>query len=317
LVIGVKGVRMTHDPSSPAIRPATADDAPAIRLVLFSALDAGELRGTMPRDLEHLLDRITLGPSSMLVSVVGDEVTGFFDPHYPLLTVHSRYRRQRHGTLLVERALVDARERGETEVELAPPLGSGPAEAFAASMGFAYRSSLWQLRLGPEVAVPPSSFPAGYHPRAFEPGPDDESYLTLITVSFADHPTPMHLSMEMMQQVHARPDFDPTEIAVVPAPDDASRLVGFCRTHLVDSDGERYAEIGTLGVLPEFRGLGLGRELLRWGIHSLRSRGAGDIVLAVEGRNANALRLYERTGFVQEQEWPRWASPVSGTTSRM
>lgn len=307
---------MPEHRSAPLVRPVTVTDIPAIREILFAALDAGELRGTTPRDLEHLLDRITLGPSSMLVSVIEGDVTGFFDPHYPLLTVHPRYRRRRHGTLLVERALVDARERGEAEVELAPPLGNGPAEAFAASVGFDYRSSLWQLRLGPEDAVPLPSFPAGYHPRAFQPGPDDEPYLTLISVSFADHPTPIHLSLEIMQHVHARPGFDPTEIAVVPAPDDASRLVGFCRTHLVDSDGVRYAEIGTLGVLPEYRGLGLGRELLRWGIHSLRSRGAGDIVLAVEGRNANALRLYERSGFVQVQEWPRWSKAASGSVMR-
>ena len=117
--------------------------------------------------------------------------------------------------------------------------------------------------------------------------------------------------MEIMRHVHARPGFEPADIAVVPAPDDAGRLVGFCRTHLVDSDGKRCAEIGTLGVLPEYRGPGLGRELLRWRIHLLRSRGTGDILLAAEGRNANALRLYERTGFVQ-QESPGWATAASG-----
>ncbi len=298
----------------PLVREVTSVDIPAIREILFAALDAGELRGTMPRDLEHLLDRIALGPSSMLVSVAEDELTGFFDPSYPLIAVLPRHRRQRHGSLLVERALVDARERGETELELAPPIGNDPAEAFAASLGFAYRSSLWQLRLGPDVAVPPPNFPDGYQPRAFQPGPDDESYRDLVNRSFADHPTPMNVSLEMMRLAHSRSTFDPSDIAVVPAPDASGRLVGFCRTIVDDAEGDRFAEISTLGVLPEFRGIGLGRELLRWGIHHLRSGGAGEIVLAVEGRNANALRLYERTGFVQEQEWPRWARAISGTT---
>jgi mycothiol synthase len=305
---------MSDHPATPVVRPVTGTDVLAVRELLFAALDAGELRGTTPGNLEYLLDRIQLGPSSMLVSSVDDTVTGFFDPHYPLLVVAPDARRQRHGTALVERALVEARERGEAELELAPPLANSQAEAFASSLGFAYRSSLWQLRLTPEIDVPPPSFPDGYHTRAFRPGPDDEPYLTLIHASFADHPTPMHISMESMQHAHARPGFDPTDIAVVPSPDDPGRLVGFCRTHRVDESGEAVAEIGTLGVVPEYRGLGLGRELLRWGIQHLRGRGAGDIVLAVEGRNANALRLYERTGFVQQQEWPRWARPISGTT---
>ena len=307
---------MTQPPAIPNLRSVTDADIPAIRGILFAALNAGELRGTMPRDLEHLLDRIAVGPGDMLVSVAGDEVTGFFDPHYPLLAVHPHRRRQRHGSLLVERAIADAGERGEAEVELAPPLGNGPSEAFAASVGFAYRSCLWQLRLDPSVAVPLPTFPIGYDPRPFQPGPDDEAYLSLVNVSFVDHPSPMHLSLDIMRHAHARPGFDPRDIAIVPAPDDASRLVAFCRTHPADADGEGQAEIGTLGVLPAYRGLGLGRELLRWGIQHLRAGGAGNIVLAVEGRNANALRLYERTGFVQEQEWPRWAKAVSGPAGR-
>jgi mycothiol synthase len=283
--------------------------------MLFAALDTGELRGTTPGNLEYLLGRIQLGPSSMLVSVVDDAVTGFFDPHYPLLVVDPVARRRRHGTALVERALIDARERGEAELELAPSLDNRQAEAFAASLGFTYRSSLWQLRLGPDVPVPPPQFPAGYTARAFNPGPDDDAYLQLINGSFADHPTPMNVSLEVMRLAHSRPGFDPVDIAVVPAPDDPGQLVGFCRTHLIDEAGEAVAEIGTLGVMPAHRGIGLGRELLRWGIQHLRERGAGDIVLAVEGRNAQALRLYERTGFVQQQEWPRWSRSTSGTTA--
>ena len=61
----------------------------------------------------------------------------------------------------------------------------------------------------------------------------------------------------------------------------------------------------------------LAQVLLRWGIQHLRSRGAGDVVLVVEGRNANALRLYERTGFVQQQEWPRWARPDGGSSRQL
>ncbi|HYI15105.1 MAG TPA: GNAT family N-acetyltransferase, partial [Thermomicrobiales bacterium] len=249
------GVDMPEHPSVPRVRHVTSVDIPSIREILFAALNEGELRGTTPRDLEHLLERVALDASGKLVSMAGDGLVGFFDPEYPLLVVDPRHRRQRHGTRLVERALVDAREGGLHEVELAPPLGDGPAEAFAASVGFAYRSSLWQLRLAQDVAVPPPRFPAGYDARPFQPGADDEAYLTLVNVSFEDHPSPMHLSLDIMQYVHARPGFDPHNIAVVPAPEGSGRLVAFCRAHPADLGGENKAEIGTLGVLPEYRGL--------------------------------------------------------------
>jgi mycothiol synthase len=73
-------------------------------------------------------------------------------------------------------------------------------------------------------------------------------------------------------------------------------------------DGERQiGEIALIGVLPAWRGRGLGRDLLRWGIQHLRERGVADLTLNAEARNDRALALYERSGFVRVQEWPRWA----------
>jgi mycothiol synthase len=303
---------MTTNLTGPVVRAVIAEDVPAIREVLFAALDAGELAGTRPRDLNQELDLIPVVPGGMLVSLAGDEVTGFFDPEYPLLAVHPRHRRQRHGTRLVERAITDAPAHGLAEVELAPPLGNGPAEAFAASLGFAYRSSLWQLRLDPATNVPSPSFPAGYEPRALRPGRDDEAYVDLLKNSFADHPLPLNVSLDIIQLAHARPSFDPANIAIVTAPDDPDSLIAFCRTTLKADDDGLDAEVAHLGVLPACRGIGLGRELLRWGVQHLRSRGAAEILLAVESRNSRALLMYERTGFVQVQEWPRWARAESG-----
>ncbi|HEX5165664.1 MAG TPA: GNAT family N-acetyltransferase [Thermomicrobiales bacterium] len=298
---------MTQTTPGPSVRAVTVDDIPAIREVLFAALEAGELAGTTARDLNHELDLIPVVPGGMLVSLAGDEVTGFFDAEYPLLAVHPRHRRQRHATRLVERAIAEAPAHGLAEVDLAPPLGNRPAEAFAASLGFAYRSSLWQLRLDPATDVPPPRFPAGFEPRAIQPGPDDEAYLDLLRDSFADHPLQLNVSLDIIRLAHSRPSFNPSNVAVVANPDDAGQLIAFCRVILTEEDTGQHAEIGHLGVLPGYRGRGLGRELLRWGVHYLRSRGVAEILLAVESRNNRALRIYERAGFVAVQEWPRWA----------
>ncbi len=69
-------------------------------------------------------------------------------------------------------------------------------------------------------------------------------------------------------------------------------------------------EVGLIGVLPAWRGRGLGREALRWGVNELRGRGAGRIVLAVEAANERATRLYRSHGFEPMIEWPHWELPL-------
>jgi ribosomal protein S18 acetylase RimI-like enzyme len=68
--------------------------------------------------------------------------------------------------------------------------------------------------------------------------------------------------------------------------------------------------------MPEWRGRGLGRELLRWGVAELRKRGAGPIQLSVEAENDLALGLYRRTGFEPVVEWPNWTYPVPGASRK-
>ena len=61
--------------------------------------------------------------------------------------------------------------------------------------------------------------------------------------------------------------------------------------------GERVGEIESLGVLPEYRGRGLGTRLLRELEDRLREQGVTDLVLGVLPGNTDARRLYERLGY--------------------
>jgi RimJ/RimL family protein N-acetyltransferase len=55
-----------------------------------------------------------------------------------------------------------------------------------------------------------------------------------------------------------------------------------------------------MGVLPEFRGKGLGERLLLACISKAWSKGITRIELEARADNARAIRLYERLGFVHE-----------------
>ncbi len=64
---------------------------------------------------------------------------------------------------------------------------------------------------------------------------------------------------------------------------------------------------GTLGmgVLPAWRGQGLGRQLLQACIHKAWARGITRIVLEARADNLRAIQLYERMGFTHEARMRR------------
>ena len=73
----------------------------------------------------------------------------------------------------------------------------------------------------------------------------------------------------------------------------AGQVIGKVHLQLLSGLGGIYG----LGVLPEFRGRGLGRAVLIAGVERLKAEGAEKVMLQVETRNHNALRLYESCGF--------------------
>jgi ribosomal protein S18 acetylase RimI-like enzyme len=68
---------------------------------------------------------------------------------------------------------------------------------------------------------------------------------------------------------------------------------------LVSFVGDETGHITQLCVTPAARGRGLGYELLRQAVATLRMHGAKRISLTVTAGNADAIRLYERCGFAE------------------
>ncbi len=61
--------------------------------------------------------------------------------------------------------------------------------------------------------------------------------------------------------------------------------------------GGRLLELVYLGVVPEFRGRGVGGQLVARALEHARRRGVTHVLVAVDVRNAPARRLYSRFGF--------------------
>ena len=105
------------------------------------------------------------------------------------------------------------------------------------------------------------------------------------------------------------PGFDPAGILLVFPAGDPWTPVGWAKAshETLDGSDEIRGGVDFLGVVPAWRGRGIGRELLRWAIAYNRDAGAGTIELNVEAANDRALTLYRDHGFTVEVEWPHYA----------
>ena len=82
----------------------------------------------------------------------------------------------------------------------------------------------------------------------------------------------------------------------------SASLSGLCLATQVDADAGHITQIC---VDPEVRGKGLGYELLRRTLASLKARGCDSVSLTVTASNKPAMRLYEKLGY-----WPRRRFPA-------
>ena len=290
-----------------AVREFAAGDEPAIISVIDAALPVDRLPGITRQDLLHGVDRMAGDPSGTLVATEDGAIVGYCMPRMDDLTIHPGHRRRGHGRRLVEAWIARLRERGEPELVLHGP--DRPAAAgFIAALGFVRRSSLWLFELAPSVEVPRPSWPPDVVVRTYAGG-DLARFVAVANTSFADHPTPLRFTEAGVGHVHGLPDFDPDGILLVFAADDPDTPIGWAKAEheLLDGTDERRGFVSFIGVVPTWRGRGLGRELLRWAIELNRRAGAGTIELNVEAANDRALNLYRATGFTAEVEWPHYA----------
>ena len=297
------------------VRSFEVGDEPAVRAIMEASLAVDGIPGFVASDVERALVRIVPDPGGTVVALEDGRVVGYCTPHHDDLTVDPAFRRRGHGRRLVPAALEAVRRHGlDDHLQLYVPPHLSGSVAFAESMGLRYRSSLWQFELAADRAVPPFVFPDDVVTRAFDPvvDADLEAWLRFMLAAFEGHPTQMNWTLPVIRHIHDAPDFDPSAILVTFAIDAPTVPIAFGLVRVDEPEPTvRVGEIMLIGVLPAWRGRGLGRELLRWAVAELRRRGAGAIHLSVEARNERATELYRRHGFEPAIEWPHWVLPVA------
>jgi mycothiol synthase len=292
-------------------RRLTATDLPRLSVEVARARDAGELRASSDPEGAGFLKVIAVEPDLVGLAFTGSDLVGFVSSEFKSIVVRPDHRRRGIGRWLVDLAETMERGRHRPNILIGRAPNDDAALAFLTATGFALHSVLWDLTLPADVPIAEPAWPAGLRARRYEPDRDLEAWVALFNVAFADHTTPLQLEIAVERSTVADPEFVAADTLVV-EDETTGELVGFCATMPNRRDGvvAVHAEIWTIGVRPDRQGMGLGRQLLRWGGQYLRSIGARNVELSVNGRNERALGLYESEGYARTQTRERWARPV-------
>lgn len=280
--------------------------------VLALARAAGDTDGADPFD-EHTLLRLRDpgAPAVHLIARAGDgTLSGYahLDTTDPAAGVGvelaTHPARRRHGT---GRALARGAVAAATGPLRAWAHGDHPsAAALAVDLGFTRARVLWQLRRSLTAPVAEPRLPDGVALRAFQPGVDDDAWLSLNARAFAEHPEQGRWTADDLRVRLAEPWFDAAGFLLA-VEESTGQLLGFHWTKVHERPGSaRIGEVYVLGVDPAAHRGGLGRALTAAGLAYLRDqRGLDRVMLYVDESNGPAVALYERLGFL------RWSAHVN------
>ena len=111
-------------------------------------------------------------------------------------------------------------------------------------------------------------------------------------LAFLEAPSPENMRTFVLDNIkHGRPEF-----VVV----SAGEVVGWC--DILPKDRPTYAHGGVLGMglLPPFRGQGIGADLIQRSLDGARTFGLHRVELTVRENNTSAVKLYKNVGFEVE-----------------
>jgi len=299
-----------------AIASYREDDLAALRTLVHDPSLAGEFDALIESEyLDHKLADPLRDRDATLLAREGGEPAGFCIAFVLpraeggvwaalRIGVAEPFRRRGVASALLAAARLDLERRevagGLHEMVMSAWRPNPTARAFAARHGFRHVRQLWQMEREAEGRSHPS-WPEGVTLRVFDGG---EAALAewnqAYNAAFARHYHFVPATLELHRRIASAPLFLRDGLGLAYR---EGRCVGFCVNDRVGKE----AEIGVLGVVPEARGIGLGRALLRWGVEWFGARGEERVTLRVDGENETALALYRSEGFTVSRTRDLWA----------
>jgi mycothiol synthase len=291
-------------------RPTTADAATVATLIRAFELDVDGEAETTAEDVAADWRDLELSRDAWVVETGGDDLAA----HANLARrgdvlqadgyVHPAHRGHGLGRLLIDLTEgAAAGLDGFTAIRNGVSLRDPAALRLMAAHGYAPARYFWSMGIvlrGP----PPPAAPHGVKMETVAAQAWREFH-AVIEQTFADHWGHVPQTYDRwLERSKAHPDHDPT-LWFAARRDD--RMIGAANCSL--RDGRGY--VSDLGVLPEFRGQGIGRALLVHAMHAFWERDLPDVRLHVDTANATGAKaLYESVGMRALAEYCIYEKPL-------
>jgi mycothiol synthase len=287
-----------HGPAPGWAGAVPAERAEQVRAVLARATAAD---GVAPISEQAVLSLTTATPARHLLSVREGAVAGYANlvpahgahPAMAEVMVDPRCRGRGIGAALVAAALT----AGGSGVRVWAHGNLAPARAVAERLGLTVARELWQMRRAlamPEL--PKLRVPTGIALRTYTGPADDAELLRVNNAAFDWHPEQGGWSAAELAVRRGSSWFDPNGLFIAVDSAEPARILGFHWTKVHDQVPP-VGEVYVVAIDPAAQGRGLGRLLTLAGLHYLRDRGLGEVLLYTEGDNTAAVHTYTRLGF--------------------
>lgn len=307
-------------PHRPVLRAARIDDVAGAGAVIEAedlAMAGEVILGTEFLAMAWARPSIDLDRDAWVIEDVDGVIIGVADvtDDEPGVTSSFAVVHPDHTTPELRAMLWDATERRAAERQAGHPnprvrhatnADDEHENAELAARGMQIVRHFWHMQIdldGTETAPEP---PPGL--TLDRPAADDlPDVHRIIMSSFIDHFGHDDLSLEAWRdEVTSSPTFDLNTWLV-------ARLEGDPVGALLAEDAGDRGWIGSLGVLREVRGRGIGEALLRRSFADFATRGTTRVLLNVDAANATgATALYERVGMRVVRPWLLWERPLAG-----
>ena len=215
--------------SDVVVRRFRADDRPSLDALVAEGKAVDGFAGSSDPDGGAFGFFAHLTPGELAVAVRGASLVGVISPEIKAVYVTPAERRHGLGRRLVDEAEHIERERDRPLVFLGTLPDDDAALGFLRSTGFAYHSTLWDMRLPEDTAVAAPDWPEGLVARAIRLPDDVPAFVDLFNTAFAEHATPLRMDLAMWDRdelLHV----EPQDVRVIEDPADAQRLIAFCST---------------------------------------------------------------------------------------
>jgi mycothiol synthase len=219
--------------------------------------------------------------------------------------IHPHHRKKGIATELMGRTLRHAEASNLKVAQVCIPEANLPGKTLALRLGFKFIRHFYELALDLDNMRLPDIGPSEFVIRSLRP--DEADKLTQIqNRSFAGswgfNP---NTSDEIAYRINLS-SCSPANIMMVYL---KNQPIGYCWTRIFTEKGSatagRKGEIHMLGVDPDYRGKGIGRDVLLAGLANLKRAGVSIVNLSADGEDPVARGLYESVGFTvcSRTEW--------------